>query len=217
MKHSRSDFNWISILVRGNTYLNFLTSRSSCNRISVMFRFLTLFCNAPVPLTGDATALVRRTKKLTDTQQDRRDGLVERLRRYYFPCVAYQLRIDDAWMTHMRRIWRMNGDATAYDVAYENLTIAYSWRKWRMHSKHPTYAQRSTRFDGAWRAYVQHMGCVHAKLINTPHYMWAVSVTFKWPCSWIHMYLNVQFHLSNLISHVYHRNDIVLITGRIIC
>ena len=66
--------------------------------------------NAPVPLAGDATALVRRTKKLTDTQQDRRDGLLEHLRRYYFACVAYQLRIDGAWVTHMRRIWRMNGD-----------------------------------------------------------------------------------------------------------
>ena len=179
-----------------------------------MFRNLK---NAPVPLAGDATALVQRTKKLTDTQQDRRDGLVEHLRRYYLACVAYQLRIDDAWVMHMRRIWCMDGDATAYDVAYENLTIAYSRRKWRIHSEHPTYARRSTRFDGTWRAYVQRMGCVHAKLINTPHYMWAVSVTFKWPCSWIHMYLNVQFHLSNLISHVYHRNDIVLITGRIIC
>ena len=61
------------------------------------------------------------------------------------------------------------------------------------------------------------MGCVHAKLINTHHYMWGVSVTFKWPCSLKHMYLNVQFHLSNLIWHVYHRNDIVLTTGRIIC
>ena len=39
----------------------------------------------------------------------------------------------------------------------------------------------------------------------------------KCPCSWIHMGLNVQFHLSNLISHVYHRNDIVLIRGRMIC
>ena len=64
-------------------------------------------------------------KKITDTQKDGRDGLVEHLRRYYFACVAYQLRINDAWVTHMRCIGRMNGDATAYDVAYENLTIAY--------------------------------------------------------------------------------------------
>ena len=156
-------------------------------------------------------------KKLTATQQDRWDGLVEHLRRYYFACVAYQLRIDDAWVTHMRRIWRMNGDATAYDVAYENLTtIAYSRRKWRMHSVHPTYARRSTRFYGVWRAYVQCTGCVHTELINTPHHIRVVNVTFKCPCNWIHMYLNVQFHLSNLISHVYHRNDIVLTTGRII-
>ena len=175
--------------------------------------------NAPVPLAGDATALIRRTKQLTDTQQDRRDGLVEHLRRYYFACVAYQLRINDAWVTHMRRILRMNGDATAYDVAYENLTIAYSRRKWRMHSVHPTNARRSTRFYGVWRVYVQRMGCVHAELMNTPHNMWAVNVTFKCSCSWIHrsMYLNVLFHLSNLIMHVYHRNKIVLIIGRIIC
>ena len=173
-------------------------------------------CNAPVPLAGDATALIRRTKKITDTQQDRRDGLVEHLRRHYFACVAYQLRINDAWVTHMRRILRMNGDVTAYDVAYENLTIAYLRRKWRMHSAHPTSARRSTRFFGVWRAYVQRMGCVHAELMNTPHNMWAVNVTFKCPCSWIHMYLNVLFHLSHLIMHVYHRNEIVLITGRII-
>ena len=159
----------------------------NCNLCSfnILWRTWTFFSmfrnlkNAPVSLAGNATALVRRTKKLTDTQQDRRDGLVEHLRRYYFACVAYQLRIDDAWVTHMRRIWRMDGDATAYDVAYENLTIAYSRRKWRIHSEHPTYRRRSTWFDGAWRAYVQRMGCVHAKLINTPHYMWAVSVIFK--------------------------------------
>ena len=61
---------------------------------------------APVPLAGDTTALVRRTKKITDTQQDRRDGLVEHLRRHYFACVAYLLRIDDAWTTHMAYEWR---------------------------------------------------------------------------------------------------------------
>ena len=144
-------------------------------------------------------ALVRRTRKWTDTQQDRRDGLVEHLRRYYFACVAYQLRIDGAWVS---RIWRMDGDATAYYVAYENLTIAYSQRKWRMHSVHPGYARRSMRFYSVWRVYVQRMGCVHAEPINTPHYMWAVNVTFKCPCSWIHMHPNVQFHLSNWIPHV---------------
>ena len=185
----------------------------------MIYRILELWRHkpyTPVPLAGDATALVRRTKKWTDTRQDRRDGLVEHLRLYYFACVAYQLRIDGAWVTHMLRIWRMNGDATAYDVAYENLTIAYLRRKWRMHNVHPTYARRSTRFYDVWRAYVQRMDCVHAEPINTPHYMWAANVTFKCLCSWIHMYLNVQFHLSNSISHVYHSNDIVLITGRMI-
>ena len=29
-------------------------------------------------------------------------------------------------------------------------------------------------------------------------------------------YLNVKINLSNLISHVHHRNDVVLITGRMI-
>ena len=95
---------------------------------------------------------------------------MEHLRRYYFACVAYQLRIDGAWVTYMRRIWRMNGDATAYDVAYENLTMAYSRRKWRVHSVHPAYARRSTRFYGVGRAFVQRMGCVHAEPINTPHF-----------------------------------------------
>ena len=122
---------------------------------------------APVPLAGDATAIVWCTQKWTDTQQDRRDGL----RHYYFACVAYQLRIDGAWVTHMRCIWRINGDATAYDVAYENLTTACSRRKWRMHSIHPTYARRLTRFYGIWRAHVRRMGCVHAKPINTPYYI----------------------------------------------
>ena len=135
--------------------------------------------------------------------------------------ISHVLRINCVSMTHgwrnMRHIWRMNGDATVYDVANENLTIAYSRRKWRMHSVHPTNVRRSTRFYGVWRAYVQRMGCVHAKLMNTPHNMWAVNVISKCPCSWIHMYLNVLFHLSNLIMHVYHRNEIVLITGRIIC
>ena len=150
---------------------------------------------APVPLAGDATALVRRTKIWTDTQQHRRDGLVEHLRCYYFACVAYQLRINGAWVTHMRR---MNGDATTFDVAYENLTIAYPRRKRRMHSVHPTYARRSTRFYGVRRAYVQRMGCVHAESIKTPHYilvvtyMWDVNVAFKCPVD----YLNVQFYLT---------------------
>ena len=124
--------------------------------------------------------------------------------------ISHVLRINCVsmiWVTHMWRIWRMNGDATAYDVAYENLTIEYARRKWRMHSVHPTYARRSTRFYGVWRAYVRRMGCVHAEPINTPHYIWAANVTFKCPCSWIHMYLNIQFHLSNFISHVYHRHD----------
>ena len=58
---------------------------------------------------------------------------MEHLRRYYFACVVYQLRINDTWVTHMRRIWRMNGDATAYDVAYENhcvftVQVAYAQR-----------------------------------------------------------------------------------------
>ena len=141
---------------------------------------------------------------------------MEHLRRYYFACGAYQLSINGAWVTHMQHIWRMNGDTTAYDVGYENLTIAYPWRKWRTHSVQPTYARRSTRYYGVWRAYVQRMGCVHAEPINTPHYILvvtlanvcAVNMTFK--CSV--EYLNVQINLSNLISHVHHRNDVVLIT-----
>ena len=152
--------------------------------------------------------------------KDRRDGLVEHLRRNYFACVAYQLRINGAWVTHMQRKCRMNGDATAYDVAYENLVIAYPRRKWRMHSVHPAYTRRSTRFYGVWWAYVQRMGCVHAEPINTPHHIlvvmsanvWAVNVTFKYSFE----YLNVQINLSNLISRVHHRNDIVLITGEMI-
>ena len=126
--------------------------------------------NVHVPLAGDATALVRRTKKWTDVQQDRRDGLVEHLWRYCFACVAYHLRINGAWVMHMPRIWFMNGDATAYDVAYENLTIANPWPEWHMYRVHPTYALRSTRFYGIWWVYVQRMGCVHAEPKNT-HYI----------------------------------------------
>ena len=69
----------------------------------------------------------------------------------------------------MRRIWRMNDNATAYDVAYENLNIAYPRPKGRLHSEHPTYVRRSPRFYGVWWAYVQRMVCVHAEPINTPH------------------------------------------------
>ena len=134
--------------------------------------------------------------------------------------ISHVLRINCLSMTHMQRIWRINGDATAYDVGYENLTIAYPWRKWRTHSVQPTCARRSTRFYGVWRAYVQRMGCVHAEPINTPHYIlvvtlanvWVVNMTFK--CSV--EYLNVQINLSNLKSHVHHRNDVVLITERMI-
>ena len=60
---------------------------------------------APVPLAGDATALVRRTKKWTDTQQDRRDGLVEHLRRYF----SHALRINCASIAHMWRTCCANG------------------------------------------------------------------------------------------------------------
>ena len=134
--------------------------------------------NVHVPL-----ALVRGTKKWTDVQQDRRDGLVEHLWRYCFACVAYHLRINGAWVMHIPRIWFINGDATAYDVAYENLTIAYPWREWHMHSVHPTYALRSTRFYGIWWVYVQRMGCVHAEPKKYTLYLWAVNVTFKWPCN----------------------------------
>ena len=55
---------------------------------------------APVLLAGDAMALVRRTKKITDTQQDRRDCLVEHLRRYYFACAAYNcISMTHGWRT----------------------------------------------------------------------------------------------------------------------
>ena len=121
-----------------------------------IFRVMPLFHWPAMPLRSYG---VRKNELLP--QQDRRDGLVEHLRRYYFACVAFQLRINGEWVTHIRRIWRMNGDATAYGVAYENLNIAYTRRKWRVHSVHPTYARRSTRFYGVWRAYVQRMGCVH--------------------------------------------------------
>ena len=158
--------------------------QQSCAELQIYIYILSsnsIFPYAPVPLAGDTMALVQRTQKWTDTQQDRRDGLVEHLRRYYFACVAYQLRIDGAWVMHMRRIWRIDGDAPAYNVAYKNMTIACSRRKWRMHNVHPTYARRSTRFYGVWRAYGQRMGCVHAETINTPHYicdlwMWHLNV-----------------------------------------
>ena len=153
--------------------------------------------NAPVPLAGAHTAYEKIDRYAA--RSPRWFGGTSPAPLFRMCCVSTELRINDAWVTHMWRIWRMNGDATPYDGAYENLTIAYSRRKWRMHSVHPTNARRSTRFYGVWRAYVQRMGCVHAELMNTPHNMWAVNVTFKCPCSWIHMFLNVLFHLSNLV------------------
>ena len=65
---------------------------------------------------------------------------------------------------------RTNGNATAYGVAHENRIIAYPQRKWRMHSVQPTYARRSTRFYGVWRAYAKRMGCIHAAPRNTAHF-----------------------------------------------
>ena len=83
--------------------------------------------------------------------------------------ISHVLRINCVSMAHGWRTWRMNGNATAYGVAHENLIIAYPRRKWRMHSVQPTYARRLTRFYGVWRAYAQRMGCVHAAPINTAH------------------------------------------------
>ena len=64
------------------------------------------------------------------------------------------------------------------------------------------------------------MACVHAEPINTPHSIlvvmlanvWAVNGTCKCPVE----YLNVQFNLANLISHVHRKNDTVLITERMV-
>ena len=142
---------------------------------------------------------------------------------------AYQWRMDYAHVAHMTHEWRChcvwcrvgepdNCVSTA-QVAYAQRTSNSPCTRWSM-SVHLTYARRSTRFYGVWLAYVQRMGCVHAKLINTSHYIlvvtlanvWAVNVTFRWPIQ----YQNVQFKLSNLISHVHHRNDVVLISGRMI-
>ena len=125
---------------------------------------------------------------------------------------AYRWRMGDAHATHMAYEWRCH---CAWCRVHENLTIAYSQCKWRMHSVHPTYARRSTRFYSVWRAYVQRMGCVHAEPINTPHHMLAVNVKFKCSCSWIHMYPNVQFNCP--IWYRMCRNDVVLITGIMIC
>ena len=92
---------------------------------------------------------------------------VHRMAHGWRPCGAYGALMIYVWYT--------------YDVAYENLTIAYSRRKWRMHSVHPTYARRSTRFYGVWRAYGQRMGCVHTEPRYTLHYvcdlwMWHLNV-----------------------------------------
>ena len=131
--------------------------------------------------------------------------------------ILHMLRINCVSMAHG---WRTCSASMAMP-----LRMMSRMRTWPLHihgasGVQPTYAPRSTRFYGVWRAYVQRMGCVHAEPMNTPHYIlvvtlanvWAVNMTFK--CSV--EYLNVQINLSNLISHVHHRNNVVLITGRMI-
>ena len=130
---------------------------------------------------------------------------------------VFQLRINGECVTNMLRIWCMNGDATVHDVAYDNLNIAYPRRKWRMHGV-------ETQVRAAINSILRRMVVVctahglrtHAEPLNTPHSIlvvtlanvWAVDVRLKCPVE----YLNVQFNLANLISHVNHRNDIILIT-----
>ena len=174
--------------------------------------------NAPVPLAGDATALVRRTKKNNRyaARSPRWFGGTSSALLFRMCCVstAYRWRMGDAHATHMAYEWRFHCvwcRVWELDHCVFTAQVAYARR-----TSHVRAAVNAIRWRMAGVCTFR-MGCVHAKLINTPHYMRGVSVTFKWPCSLIHMYLNVQFHLSNLIWHVYHRNDIVLITGRIIC
>ena len=152
-----------------------------------------------------------------------------------FPALLFEMvwwNISGATISHVLRIncvsmargWRTFG---AYGVwmAMPLRTMSHM-RTWplgihgasgvRMQSVHPTYTRRSTRFYGVWRAYVQCMGCVHAEHITAPHYIYELWM-------WIS---NVQLHsyVSNYpVSfaiwygiYIYHRNDKVLITGRMI-
>ena len=137
--------------------------------------------------------------------------------------ISYVLRINCA---SMARGWRTCG---AYGALMAMLLRMVSrMRTWpfRIHGASDVCTAYIPRTRGGQRdsmAYGGRMGSAY-KLRTcrtykyTSSYMWPVNVTFKCPCSWKHniMYLNVWFHLSNLISHVYHRNDVVLITGRMI-
>ena len=140
------------------------------------------FPYAPVPLANDATALIRRKKKITDTQQDRRDGLVEHLRRYYFACVAYQLNCVS--MTHG---WRTCG---AYGVWMAMpLRMMSRMRTWplRIHGESgvcTAYIPRTRggqrdsmayggRMYSAWAAYMANLW-IH--LIICELWMWHLNV-----------------------------------------
>ena len=134
--------------------------------------------------------------------------------------ISHVLHISCASMAHG---WRTCGAYGALMVM--PLGMMLRMRTWPLRVQaQVAYAQRTShvctavntilwRMAGVWAAHWLRT-CRTYKF--TSSYMWPVNVTFKCPCSWKHMYLDVQFHLSNLISHVYHRNDVILTTGRMI-
>ena len=124
--------------------------------------------------------------------------------------------------------WR-KGDAHAAHMAYEWRCHCASCRVWELdHCVFMTQvacAQRTSHVRAVVNAILWRMvGVCTAHGLRTCRtykytslYVSCGCDISKCPCSWIHMYLNVLFHLSNLNSHVYHKNDIVLMTGRMIC
>ena len=113
----------------------------------------------------------------------------------YGALMAMPLRIMSRMRTWPLRVHGASGVCTAYIPRTRGAVNAILWR-----------------MAGVWAAH----GLRTCRTYKYTSYMWPVNVTFKCPYSWKHMYLNFQLHLSNLISHVHHRNDIVLITGRMI-
>ena len=79
-----------------------------------------------------------------------------------------------------------------------------------MHSDQRDSMVYGRHLYSAWAAYMPN-------LWNTPHSILVVTLANVWTvngmCEYPVEYVKVQFNLANLISHVHHRNSIVLKTG----
>ena len=125
---------------------------------------------------------------------------------------AYQWSMGDAHAAHKAHEWRCR--RTWCRVWEPDHCVSTAQVSYAQHTSHiPARGDQrdSTAYDGRMyrtcRTYKYTSFC-SCHNVNA----WAVNGTCKCPVE----YLNVQFNLGYLISHVHHRNDIILITGRMI-